>query len=220
MGKYPTLGWIKKLMHSNQRDKNTFLSPACVIFTMTRIICLQKFYCYCHAGHARVETLGKFVGPGSQPVLSSRIMSFNKLLFLCADSGTPSINYNKSHWLYSLIVDCEIFAVSSYRPEIFGANIFMNKTGLLPGPANFAIVKKLNLLIIVSQSKCSSLALIVSSTEFTIHGIEIQLFFYITNSRTVENENGSVSWSILIISSYDAVFSNILVLFACQLSFV
>ena len=53
----------------------------------------------------------------------------------------------------------------------------------------------------------------------TIHGREIQLFCYITNSRIVENENGSVTWSILVINSYDAIFSNILVLFARQLSF-
>ena len=53
-----------------------------------------------------------------------------------------------------------------------------------------------------------------------IYGREIQLFCYITNSRIVENENASVTRSILVINSYDAIFSNILVLFACQLSFV
>ena len=43
---------------------------------------------------------------------------------------------------------------------------------------------------------------------------------YIANSRIVENENASVTWSILGINSYDAIYSNILVLFARQLSFV
>ena len=43
---------------------------------------------------------------------------------------------------------------------------------------------------------------------------------YITNSRIVENENGSVKWSILVINSYGAIFSNSLVLFAWQWPFV
>ena len=44
--------------------------------------------------------------------------------------------------------------------------------------------------------------------NWTIHGREIQLFCYMTNSRIVENENASVTWSILGINSYDAIFSN------------
>ena len=54
----------------------------------------------------------------------------------------------------------------------------------------------------------------------TIYGRELQLFCYITNSRIVENENGSATWSILVINSYDATFSNSLVLFAWQWSFL
>ena len=53
-----------------------------------------------------------------------------------------------------------------------------------------------------------------------IHGRGIQFFCYITNLRIVENENGSVKWSIFVINSYDAIFSNSLVLYAWQWSFV
>ena len=45
----------------------------------------------------------------------------------------------------------------------------------------------------------------VTSLNWTIHGWEIRLFCYITNSRIVENENASVTWSILGINSYDAI---------------
>ena len=37
--------------------------------------------------------------------------------------------------------------------------------------------------------------------NWTIHGREIQLFCYITNSRIVESENATVTWSILGINS-------------------
>ena len=40
-------------------------------------------------------------------------------------------------------------------------------------------------------------------------------FCYITNTQIVENENASITWSILGINSYDAIYSNSLVLFAC-----
>ena len=40
-------------------------------------------------------------------------------------------------------------------------------------------------------------------------------FCYITNPQIVENENASITWSILGINSYDAIYSNSLVLFAC-----
>ena len=58
------------------------------------------------------------------------------------------------------------------------------------------------------------------SLNGTIYGREIQLFCCVTNSRIVVNENATVTWSILGINSYNAIFSNSLVLFACQLSFV
>ena len=52
--------------------------------------------------------------------------------------------------------------------------------------------------------------------NWTIHGREIQLFCYKTNSRIVENENASVTWSILGINSYDAIFSNYLLSSLCN----
>ena len=39
------------------------------------------------------------------------------------------------------------------------------------------------------------------------HGIEIQLFCYIINSKIMENKNWLLAWSILIISPYDVIFS-------------
>ena len=60
----------------------------------------------------------------------------------------------------------------------------------------------------------------INTLNWTIDGREIQLFCYITNLQIVENENASLTWSILGIYSYDAIFSSSLVLFACQLSFV
>ena len=55
-----------------------------------------------------------------------------------------------------------------------------------------------------------SLCYTAQSLNGTIHGREIQLFCYITNSQILENENASVTWSILLINSDDAIFSNIL----------
>ena len=39
------------------------------------------------------------------------------------------------------------------------------------------------------------------------HGIEIQLFCCIINSKIMENKNWLLAWSILIISPYDVIFS-------------
>ena len=50
-------------------------------------------------------------------------------------------------------------------------------------------------------TQLSKLLNLVEALNCTIHGREIQLFFHKTYSRMVENENGSVTWSILVINS-------------------
>ena len=47
------------------------------------------------------------------------------------------------------------------------------------------------------------------SLNFTIQGIEIQLFCYIIYSQVMGNENGLLTWSIPIIILYDAILVTI-----------
>ena len=83
---------------------------------------------------------------------------------------------------------------------------------------------RLMVYIVVQLGSLPGIFITLLRLNCTIHGREIQLFCYITkditNSWIVENENGSVTWSIIVINTYDAIFSNSLGLSARQWSFV